>query len=171
MSDMPTKSSDFLKRPRNLITIVILVFLIIQLTIFIPPFKHTNPATTHTVAWDSPQSEQFMRQSCYDCHSNETQWPWYSFVAPMSWLVGRDVRAGRDKLNFSTGYNLETGEIIESIREGEMPPRVYIFTHPNADLTDQETQEMIAGIAATFGPAEPGNGGEVEGHDGDQDDD
>ncbi len=62
---------------------------------------HTNPPVTASPAWDSPRTEQLVRAACYDCHSNETVWPWYSSVAPASWLLQRDVDEGRDHMNFS----------------------------------------------------------------------
>ncbi|MDH4347045.1 MAG: heme-binding domain-containing protein, partial [Thermoleophilia bacterium] len=62
---------------------------------------HDNPAVSQSVTWDSPRTEQLARGACLDCHSNETVWPWYSNVAPVSWLVQGDVDGGRERLNFS----------------------------------------------------------------------
>ena len=83
-----------------------------------------------------------MRGACMDCHSNETEWPWYSNVAPVSWLVQNDVDEGRRRLNLSTG-DVELDEMIETINEGSMPPWQYKPTHPEARLSDQERQELI----------------------------
>jgi hypothetical protein len=91
-----------------------------------------------------------MTGACMDCHSNETQWPWYSNVAPVSWLVQRDVDEGRDRLNLSTDVP-EVQEMIESIEEGEMPPWQYKPAHPGARLSTREKQDLIRGIRATFG--------------------
>ena len=70
-----------------------------------------------------------MRGACMDCHSNETEWPWYSNVAPVSWLVQNDVDEGRRRLNLSTG-GADFDEMIETIEEGSMPPWQYKPAHP-----------------------------------------
>jgi hypothetical protein len=133
---------------------LILVFLLIQLV----PYgrDHSNPPITQAIAWDSAQTEQLARQSCYDCHSNETTWPWYSNVAPVSWLVQRDVDEGRHKLNFSEWDRPqdESDEAAETIREGEMPPWYYTVLHRDANLTETEKQELIDGIMKTIGGQE-----------------
>ena len=82
---------------------------------------HTNPSGGHPIKWDSARTQRLMRGACMDCHSNETEWPWYSNVAPVSWLVQNDVDEGRRGLNLSTG-DPEVDEMIETIREGSMPP-------------------------------------------------
>src|SRR5512134_654435 len=111
---------------------------------------HTNPAGGRQIAWDSPRTEQLMRDACMDCHSNLTEWPWYSSVAPISWLVQMDVDDGRRELNLSTGET-EVDEMIETIRDGSMPPWQYKPTHSGARLSDQEKQDLIRGLEATFG--------------------
>lgn len=112
---------------------------------------HTNPAGGRQIAWDSQRTEDLMTDACMDCHSNITKWPWYSNVAPVSWLVQMDVDEGRRELNLSTG-EVEVEEMIESIREGSMPPWQYKPTHPGAWLSDQERRDLIRGLEATFGP-------------------
>jgi hypothetical protein len=86
-----------------------------------------------------------LRRSCYDCHSNETTWPWYSRVAPVSWLIAKDVREGREAVNYSTwgGYTAEEraekqAETWEEVEEGEMPIGTYILVHPRARLSEQD---------------------------------
>ena len=64
-----------------------------------------NPPVTYTIKWDLPQTEQLARAACFDCHSNETRYPWYSNIAPMAWLVNQDINEGRKKMNFSTRYS------------------------------------------------------------------
>ena len=86
------------------------------------------------------ETEALARAACYDCHSNETEWPVYSYVAPMSWLVRRDVETGRDELNLSEldqdgGHELD--DAAETIEEGSMPPRQYVLLHPDARLSDR----------------------------------
>ena len=91
-----------------------------------------------------------MTDTCMDCHSNLTDWPWYSNIAPISWLVQNDVEEGRDEMNLSTG-EADVSEMIEAIQDGSMPPWQYKPTHPGARLSDQEKEELIRGIEATFG--------------------
>ena len=127
---------------------LIVVLLLIQLV----PYgrDHTNPPVDRQIDWDTPRTEQLMTDACMDCHSNLTHWPWYSNIAPISWLVQKDVDDGRDEMNLSTG-EADVGEMIESIQDGSMPPWQYKPTHPDARLSDQEKEELIRGIEATFG--------------------
>jgi hypothetical protein len=111
---------------------------------------HTNPPVTHSVQWDAPATEQLARRACFDCHSNETRWFWYSYIAPVNFLVVHDVDEGRAKMNFSTGRELEGGEMIEQIERGEMPPGKYLVLHPDASLSAAEKEQLIAGLRATF---------------------
>ncbi len=110
-----------------------------------------NPPVTTTIKWDSAQTEQLVRAACFDCHSNETRSMWYSNIAPVSWLVNKDINEGRQKLNFSTGRHLEGDEMIQQIERGKMPPDIYLPMHPEANLTAEQKQQLIAGIQATFG--------------------
>jgi hypothetical protein len=113
--------------------------------------NHQNPAVVAEPLWDSPQTRELAVRACFDCHSNETQWPWYSNVAPMSWLVQSDVDEGRDELNFSEwNRSQDADEAAETVREGEMPPRSYLLTHPDARLTDAQLTELADGLARTL---------------------
>jgi hypothetical protein len=96
-------------------------------------------------------------RACFDCHSNETRWPWYSNIAPVSWLVQRDVDRGRARANWSEwGSNPEdeSSESAETVIDGSMPPSVFTILHSEARLSDEEVEALIAGLEATFGPAE-----------------
>jgi hypothetical protein len=111
---------------------------------------HENPPVVADAPWPDEASARLARDACYDCHSNETEWPVYSYVAPMSWLVRRDVEAGRDELNFSR-WDEDDGEAddaAESILEGEMPPRQYELLHPDARLSDEEVADLVAALEA-----------------------
>ena len=95
---------------------------------FVPyGWAHPNPAVVADAPWSSPSSEELARTACYDCHSNETDWPLHSYVAPFSWLVRRDVEAGRHELNFSDWEHDdgEADDAAEAIAEGSMPPPVH----------------------------------------------
>ncbi|MGA7228882.1 MAG: heme-binding domain-containing protein [Acidimicrobiia bacterium] len=114
---------------------------------------HTNPPVITEPAWDSQQTLDLAKRACFDCHSNETKWAWYTNIAPMSWLIQHDVEEGRQKLNWSEWDNPpRENESVETIREGSMPPRVYTLIHSEARLTDQEMSTLIDGMRATFGP-------------------
>jgi mono/diheme cytochrome c family protein len=114
---------------------------------------HNNPPVLAEPQWDSTATRSLAAAACYDCHSNEVVWPWYTNIAPVSWLATRDVDEGRDKLNFSEWNrgDQETDELAEVIESGEMPPIYYGWMHPAARLTDAEIQQLIAGLAASVG--------------------
>ena len=92
-------------------------------------------------------------RACFDCHSNETVWPWYSHVAPVSWLNHRDVGKGRRKVNFSEWDRpqKEARESAKTVRRGKMPPWFYSVIHPDARLTPAEAEALSQGLAATLG--------------------
>jgi hypothetical protein len=122
---------------------------------FIPyGHEHTNPPVTKEPAWDSPATRELMQRACFDCHSNQTGWRWYSYVAPSSWLVGRDVNGGRRHLNFSEWDKPQrhAEDIGGMVKSGDMPPWFYLPLHPSAKLSDAEKQALIDGATKTFGP-------------------
>lgn len=128
------------------------LFVLIQLV----PYgrNHTNPPVMGTPAWDSLRTQDLFVRTCADCHSHDTVWPWYSQVAPVSWLVQRDVDEGRAKFNVSMwGVQRENEgeEAAETVQDGEMPMPIYLVTHPEARLTETEKSELIQGLMATFG--------------------
>lgn len=118
-----------------------------------------------------------LRASCYDCHSNETVYPWYSKIAPVSWWVVDHVQEGREKLNFSTFGQLSAGdraealeEAGETIQEGEMPLQSYTWMHPAAQLSAANKSLLLNWLQANGG--EPSEGGTPSGETaGDDDDD
>lgn len=115
---------------------------------------HQNPPVSGEPAWDSPRTRELFFRACKDCHSNETTWPWYSNIAPASWLAQIDVNIGRKKLNVSEwgrpGKN-EGDEAAEAVRKGKMPPFFYLPAHPEAKLNTAEKEELVSGLVATFG--------------------
>jgi mono/diheme cytochrome c family protein len=118
---------------------------------------HRNPPVVAEPSWDRPETRALAVRACYDCHSNETKWPWYSHVAPISWLVQRDVDQGRTALNFSEWNRgqKEAHEAAETVQEGEMPLRAYLFAHPEAHLSGSERQSLVLGLSATLGLERP----------------
>lgn len=105
---------------------------------------HDNPPVTAEV--QAPDDvKAVLHRACWDCHSNQTVWPWYSRVAPVSFLVYRDVVEGRKHLNFSEWDKLndkrrahKQKEVGEQVQEGEMPPWFYTPMHPDAKLSDAD---------------------------------
>jgi Haem-binding domain len=136
---------------RWILVVVVLLFLAIQAV----PYgrRHSNPPTRVEPRWDSAGTRALAARACFDCHSNETVWPWYSLVAPVSWLNQRDVDKGRRKLNFSEWDRpwKEGHESAKTVRKGKMPPWFYIALHPDAQLSPAEEQVLIQGFEATFG--------------------
>ena len=116
--------------------------------------SHTNPPVVREPAWNSPATRELAKKACFDCHSNETTWPWYSKIAPLSWLVYWDVVEGRKELNFSdwrdgSRKSEQAGEIVKEVLEGEMPPLQYYIAHPEARLDDRSRKLLIDGLSAT----------------------
>jgi hypothetical protein len=133
--------------------VAVLAFLVIQAV----PYgrSHSNPPVREEPRWDSPATRELVVGACFDCHSNETSWPWYSNIAPVSWLVQRDVNDGREALNFSEWDRPQekAHDVAEVIQEGEMPPNTYRFLHSGARLSSAEKQDLIRGLLATVGAA------------------
>jgi hypothetical protein len=139
---------------------ILLWVVIAAVLIQVIPFghSHTNPPVAGEPAWDSAQTRDLARRACYDCHSNETVWPWYSNVAPISWLVQRDVNGGRQHLNF-TDWNSpqrHAKDVASEVNGGDMPPWFYLPMHPAARLTDAEKQALVAGAGKSLGPQSSG---------------
>lgn len=136
---------------RRLGLVGLIVFLVMQAVPY--GWRKSNPAVRADAPWPSERSEELARTSCYSCHSNETSWPSYSYVAPMSWLVRRDVDNGRDELNFSEwDDDGDTDDAAEAVAEGSMPPRRYTLLHPDARLGDDEVRELVAAFEAMERP-------------------
>ena len=115
---------------------------------------HTNPPVVQEPQWDTPKTRALFMRACADCHSNETKWPWYSNIAPVSWLVQHDVDEGREHFNVSNWLHQKKNkgdEAAEEVREGDMPPLVYLPAHPEARLSKIEKKELITGLINTFG--------------------
>jgi len=129
---------------------ILLWAIIVGVVIQVVPFgrQHTNPPIVKEPAWDSPQTRALAKRACFDCHSNETTWPWYSSVAPVSWLTQRDVNGGRRHLNFSEWNTPQrhAGHAAEEIQKGDMPLWFYLPMHPDARLTDAEKATLVAGF-------------------------
>lgn len=126
----------------------ILILLVVALIgIQFVPVERTNPPVTND--FDGPaEIVAILRRSCYDCHSNETRWPWYAHVAPMSWLLSGHVKDGRKHVNFSEWDPDEAADSLEEIGEevekGAMPLPGYLLLHRDARLSDAARAALLA---------------------------
>jgi hypothetical protein len=129
---------------------IILTLLLIQLA----PVERTNPPVEKEITVPG-NVMGILRKACYDCHSNLTNWPWYSSIAPVSWLLVSDVLEGREELNFTTWnrypdkkQSANRKKVWEEVNEGEMPLLAYRLLHPEAKLSAAE-KEQLRNWAAT----------------------
>ena len=129
---------------RPWLKIIIVLAILLVIIQFIPVDK-SNPAIVSEMPAPA-EIQEILQRSCYDCHSYKTIWPWYSHIAPVSWLVAHDVKEGRENMNFSTWSQYDQRkqiklfeEIQEVIEKGEMPLTPYLWMHPDArlDVNDQ----------------------------------
>jgi len=123
------------------IAVVILLFAIQ----FVPVTRTNPPSPAPIQAPDAVHS--VLKQSCFNCHSHETVWPWYSHVAPVSWLVAHDVNEAREKMNFSNWAQYDARELAhhyeeiwDEVEDGGMPPWYYLIMHRDARLSEQDKQ-------------------------------
>ena len=136
---------------RNSIVAVPALLLAIQVV----PYgrDHDNPPVVREPPWPDAETRVLAKRACFDCHSNETVWPAYSKIAPLSWLIQSDVSEGRRELNFShwtdgARKGERPKEIREAIGEGDMPPFYYTIAHPEARLGPKERRRLIEGLTA-----------------------
>ncbi len=119
---------------------------------FIPSMDPRNPPVKYEVQWASAEADEIMHTVCYTCHSNETEYPIYTRIAPVSWIASEHVTEGREHLNFSEQplQDIHLGKLISYIQSDRMPPEAYRLVHPEANLTEQQKADLIAGIRATM---------------------
>jgi len=136
---------------KKILVILLVAFIIIQFF----PIDKTNPAPTPGMDFlriknTPPEIATLINSSCYDCHSNETRYPWYANIAPASWFLKSHINDGRKHLNFSTFavyqpkqqlHKLE--ECIEMVEKKEMPLDSYFLGHQEAKLTDEQRKILI----------------------------
>ena len=129
-----------------------IAIIVILIGIQFIPVNRTNPPVTREVKWNAPETKALAERACFACHSNETVWPAYSYIAPISLRVADHVEEGRSALNFSAWDqpNADFDEVEENIQRGEMPLKDFLLLHPEARLTAAERQQLIAGLEATF---------------------
>ncbi|MEZ4616047.1 MAG: heme-binding domain-containing protein [Caldilineaceae bacterium] len=135
--------------------IIVLVAAIIGIQLLPAGLQRDNPPVVQEPPWDSPVTRELAVRACFDCHSNETTWPWYSYIAPISWMILNDVHKGREVLNYSTWTaeqwtRAEAEEAVELVSKQTMPLPYFIILHPEADLTDAERGQLINGLIVTM---------------------
>jgi mono/diheme cytochrome c family protein len=113
---------------------------------------HVNPKAVSEPIWDSPATRALAKRACFDCHSNETEWPAYARIAPASWLVQHDVTEGRAVLNFSEWQRPQEKwkDAAEELLEGEMPPAMYRMMHAHARLSDEDRDRLARGLTRSL---------------------
>jgi hypothetical protein len=151
-----------MKRPGHVVKWAALAFCVAFIAIQVVPVSRTNPPVQGEFG-GSLEVASVLRRACYDCHSNETVWPWYSRVAPVSWVIAHDVNEGRAELNFSAWNQLSTEQQAKAMREswkevaeGEMPTWYYVLLHPEARLSVKD-RSLLQAWAASKGGRERGD--------------
>lgn len=150
---------------------------VLGIAVQLVPYGHTrtNPPVRQEPAWDTETTRDLAVRACYDCHSNQTVWPWYAKCAPVSWLIQNDVDDGRRKVNFSEWDRPQrkAREVARRIQRSSMPPWYYVLLHSKATLSATERQTLVRGIETTLAKDRPAardakerEGNEREGREG-----
>lgn len=133
----------------KLIRWILVVLVLAVVGIQFVPVERTNPPVVSEVSAPG-EVAAVLERACYDCHSNETKWPWYSYVAPASWFVTNHVEHARGDLNFSEWPTLDLElqehayhDIDEQVSEGKMPLESYTWMHRDAQLSEDERQLIV----------------------------
>jgi hypothetical protein len=140
------------KKAKVLIAGTLVLLIAIQ---FVQPDRTNPPANPaarfEAVAKPSPEIAGILKRACGDCHSNETKWPWYSRIAPVSWLVADDVKQGRAHLNFSEwnflgpeASAIKLRDACKEVRSGDMPLWQYKLIHPEARITQADIDKICS---------------------------
>jgi hypothetical protein len=135
--------------------LVVLILALVVPTLWALALQTDLPVVAEP-AWDSHQTRGLAQRACFDCHSNQTVWPWYDRLPVSSWIVVLDTVRGRRALNFSEWGTAQAGGeggegrggrgLARVIENGSMPPAAYILLHPDANLNAQEKQQLIQGL-------------------------
>ena len=137
--------------------VVLIVFAVIQ---FMQPARNQSGQVLQTEfsnTYSIPNNvHTLFKNACFDCHSNNTSYPWYSNIQPVGWLLAKDIKDGKAKLNFSEFGSISSRRQISKlqgvenrIKDGTMPLPVYQFMHPSARLTEEERRLLIDWIERT----------------------
>ena len=140
-------------------SILLLLLGILLLAQFIQPDRSApaaDPARDMLTVTNAPADiRQLVVGACYDCHSHRTEYPWYGYITPMSFIVQDHINEAREHLNFSLWDTFagseEAGEAAEDLQEGEMPPGYYTLVHGEARLSDGDRNKLVAWLNANLG--------------------
>ncbi|ROI12761.1 heme-binding domain-containing protein [Epilithonimonas hominis] len=136
---------------KKILVVLLMVFIIIQFF----PIDKTNPTTNEGMDFlkikNTPEPiTKLIKNSCYDCHSNETKYPFYSNIQPVAWLLKNHIDEGRKELNFSTFATYEPKrqaqkleEAAEYIEQKKMPLESYTLGHSDAKLSDEQRKQLV----------------------------
>jgi mono/diheme cytochrome c family protein len=118
---------------------------------------HSNPKPSRQAAWTDPAARGVFKDACADCHSDHTNWRWYTNVAPASWLVQNDVDGGRSRFNVSEWDTPQPAvdALVQQIDGGGMPPLQYKLVHPSARLSAARKRRLVAGVRALYAADPP----------------
>jgi hypothetical protein len=139
---------------------LVLTTLVLVAAIQLVPIHRDNPPVTGALTMAPADVQSTLHRACYNCHSHETIWPWYSYVAPASWLVARDVHEGRRHLNFSAWSEYsptvrlkKLSGVSSFVQEHDMPPWFYLPLHAEARLSPDDI--MLLAMWADNGGVDP----------------
>ncbi len=139
------------KIAKIVLTLLSVTFAAIQF--FPDTLPRENPPVSGEPEWDSPETRATFFKICSDCHSNETRFPWYSAVAPVSWMIENDVKNGRKHFNVSEWDRRQQGgdKAADEVQRGAMPTGPYLLMHPRSNLNIDEKKRFVRGLMTTFG--------------------
>jgi uncharacterized membrane protein len=144
-------------RLKQILIVVLIVFIVIQ---FIRPARNQSGQVVQTEfsnTYSTPNNvHTLFKNACFDCHSNNSSYPWYFYIQPVGWLLAMDIENGKAKLNFSEFGSIpprrqisKLREVENRIKDGTMPLPAYQFMHPGARLTEEERRLLIDWIEKT----------------------
>lgn len=150
---LAASGSDYRRQGIQALVSCAVITVVLGLVMQLVPISRDNPPVKGRVQWDSPQTQTLVSRACLNCHSNETEWPWYASIAPGSWITSVHVTSARQQFNLSELTNLSSArkvrlarDMIDQIRSGVMPPVDYVLLHPEARLSDAEKEQLIQGL-------------------------
>lgn len=149
--------SNLMNRVKQILFALLILFIVIQ---FVQPARNQSGQVLQTdisPTYAVPENLQTLfKNACYDCHSNNTNYPWYSMIQPIGWILTKDIKDGKAKLNFSEFGSIsprrqmsKLQNVENRIKDGTMPLPAYQFIHPRARLTEEEKQLLIDWIQQT----------------------
>jgi hypothetical protein len=138
------------------------VILVLLLAIQLVPVEKTNPEESAPMQITDMKAKAVLDRACMDCHSNNTVWPWYASIAPISWKIEEHVVEGRDELNFSEWGTYSTKkaihkleEIVEEVEEGNMPEDGYVLIHKEAKITPEDLAVLKNWVSTEIAAIKP----------------